>query len=60
MIYCSVIHHLHSRETSYPVLLTLSQKDIAQYILPIHKYNAVANYTKSETTQMKMREFACS
>ena len=58
MIYFSVIHYLHSRETSYPVLLTLSQKDIAQYILPVHKHNLVANYTKSQTTQMKMRQFA--
>ena len=24
----------------------------------MHKYNVVANYTKSQTTQMKMRQFA--
>lgn len=61
MIFCSVvIYHLHSGEVSYPMLPTLSQKDIAQYILPIHKHKVVANYAKSQTTQMKMREFASS
>ena len=61
MIFCSVvIYHLYSGEVSYLVLLTLSQKDIAQYILPIHKHNVLANYAKSQTTHMKMRQFASS
>ena len=60
LLFSSVIHHLHGRETSYPLLLTLSQKDITQYILPIHKQTVLANNAKSQATQMKMSQFASS